>query len=97
MTDEALAARFAAARDPDDFRTLVDRHGPMVLRLVSSILGPFRDTDAEEIAQDVFLRVYERIGQFRGDAKFTTWLYRLAYHVAARAGLSVRRRRHTSL
>jgi RNA polymerase sigma-70 factor, ECF subfamily len=82
MTDEALAARFAAARDPDDFRTLVDRHGAMVLRLVSSILGPFRDTDAEDIAQDVFLRMHERIGQFRGEARFTTWLYRLAYHVA---------------
>ncbi|HEX5217364.1 MAG TPA: RNA polymerase sigma factor [Vicinamibacterales bacterium] len=92
MTDEALAARVAAARDPDDFRTLVDRHGPMVLRLVSSILGPFRDTDAEEIAQDVFLRVYERIGQFRGDAKFTTWLYRLAYHVAVNRLRSARLR-----
>ena len=82
MTDEALAARYASERDPADFRELVERHSASVLRLVSSILGPFRDTDAEETAQDVFLRVHHRIGQFRGDAKFSTWLYRVAYSVA---------------
>ena len=82
MTDEALAARYANGRDPADFRALVERHGASVLRLVSSILGPFRDTDAEETAQDVFLRVHDRIAQFRGDAKFSTWLYRVAYSVA---------------
>lgn len=82
MTDEELAARYVAARDPADFRELVDRHAPLVLRLVSSILGPFRDTDAEECAQDVFVRVHERLAQFRGDSKFATWLYRVAYSVA---------------
>jgi RNA polymerase sigma factor (sigma-70 family) len=82
MTDEALAARYASGRDPADFRELVERHGASVLRLVSSILGPFRDTDAEETAQDVFLRVHDRIEQFRGDARFSTWLYRVAYSVA---------------
>ena len=66
MTDEDLAARYAAARDPADFRELVERNAPMVLRLVSSVLGPFRDADAEETAQDVFLRVHEKIAQFRG-------------------------------
>jgi RNA polymerase sigma-70 factor (ECF subfamily) len=82
MTDEALAARYAGGRDPADFRMLVERHSARVLRLVSSVLGPFRDTDAEETAQDVFVRVHDRIAQYRGDAQFSTWLYRVAYSVA---------------
>ena len=82
MTDEELAARYVAARDPSDFRELVERTAPAVMRLVSSILGPFRDLDAEEVVQDVFLRVHERLAQFRGEARFATWLYRVAWNVA---------------
>lgn len=65
-----------------EFRQLVERHQASVLRLVSSILGPFRDIDAEDVAQEVFLRAHDKLGQFRGDAKFSTWLYRIAYSVA---------------
>lgn len=92
MTDEELATRYAAARDPADFRELVERNAPMVLRLVSSVLGPFRDADAEETAQDVFLRVHEKIGQFRGSSKFSTWLYRVAYNVAVNRSRTARLR-----
>ena len=96
MTDEELAARYVAARDPADFRLLTERNGPQVLRLVSSILGPFRDTDAEETAQDVFLRAHEK-RQFRGEAKFATWLYRIAWSVALnRAKLARLRKPHVS-
>lgn len=82
MTDEELAAKYLAERDPADFRALVERNGANVLRLVSSVLGAFRDTDAEEVVQEVFLRVHDKLAQFRGDAQFRTWLYRLAYRVA---------------
>ena len=68
--------------DVSDFRALVEQHQASVLRLVSSILGPFRDIDAEDVAQDVFLRAHEKLGQFRGEAQFGTWLYRIAYSVA---------------
>jgi RNA polymerase sigma-70 factor (ECF subfamily) len=71
-----------STREPTVFRALVDRHAASVLRLVSSILGPFRDTDAEDVAQDVFVRAHDKLGQFRGDAQFGTWLYRIAYSVA---------------
>jgi RNA polymerase sigma-70 factor (ECF subfamily) len=98
MTDEELAARYVAARDPADFRALVERNAPLVLRLVASIFGPFRDADAEETAQDVFLRAHGKLGQFRGDSKFATWLYRLAYNVAAnRARLSRFRLPHVAV
>lgn len=82
MTDEALVRRYLSARDPADFKTLVDRHGGQVIRIVSSVLGPFRDIDAEDLAQDVFVRVHDKLAQFRADARFTTWLYRIAYSVA---------------
>ncbi|MBK8596030.1 MAG: sigma-70 family RNA polymerase sigma factor [Holophagales bacterium] len=82
MTDEELVERYLKARDPADFRELVERNGPRVLRLVASILGPFRGADAEEVVQDVFLRAHERLGQFRGEARFSTWLYRIAWSVA---------------
>ena len=82
MDDESLVAAYLATRDEALFRTLVERHQDKVFRLVCSILGPFRDADAEEAAQDVFLRVHAKLGQFRGGSKFTTWLYRVAYSVA---------------
>lgn len=82
MDDETLVAAWIATRDESLFRELVERYQWRVLRLVSSILGPFRDVDAEETAQDVFVRVYEKLGQFRGEAKFATWLYRVARGVA---------------
>lgn len=80
--DGTLVASYLSTRDPTVFRVLVDRHAASVLRLVSSILGPFRDTDAEDVAQDVFVRAHDKLGQFRGDAQFGTWLYRIAYSVA---------------
>lgn len=83
MTDDAaLVASYRATRDPAIFRLLVDRHGASVLRLVSSILGPFRDSDAEDVVQEVFIRAHDKLAQFRGDAQFGTWLYRIAYSVA---------------
>jgi len=92
MTDEELVARYVAGRDPADYRELVERNAAPVLRLVSSVLGPFRDTDAEETAQDVFLRVHETLAQFRGEAKFSTWLYRTAYRMALNRARTARLR-----
>ena len=82
MTDEELIARYLARGDPADFEEVVARNASNVLRLVSSVLGPFRDIDAEGAAQDVFVRLHEKLNQFRGEARFSTWLYRLAYRVA---------------
>lgn len=82
MTDEELVARYLAVGDPADFREVVERNQAAVLRIVSSVLGPFRHTDAEEAAQEVFLRLHGKLSQYLGQAKFSTWLYRLAYRVA---------------
>jgi len=82
VTDEELAAAYVRARDPDLFRTLVERHQARVHRLVASLLGPFADTEAQEVTQEVFVRVHERLATFRGEARFSSWLYRLAYNRA---------------
>lgn len=52
----------------------------MVYSIAYSVLG--NSADAEDAAQETFLRLYRKLGQFRGDASFTTWLYRLAVRVA---------------
>ncbi len=80
--DEAIVADYLSTRDPDLFRLLVERHQERVFRLVASILGPFADLDAEELTQEVFVRVHERLESFRGESRFSTWLYRLAYNKA---------------
>jgi len=81
-SDEAIVSGYRATRDPDLFRVLVERHQDRVLRLVASILGPFADRDAEEVTQEVFVRVHERLDTFRGESRFSTWLHRLAYNRA---------------
>ena len=73
------------------FAPLVERHSPRVFRLVSALLGPHASMDAEQVTQDVFLRACERIDSFRGEAKFGTWLYRIAYN------LTIEHRRHMRL
>jgi len=62
------------------FATLVDKHKDMVFTICVKIVR--KSEDAEELAQDVFMKVYDKIDTFRGDARFSTWLYRIAYNAA---------------
>lgn len=66
-------------RDPEAFRRFVETYSDRVFRLVASILGPWRDADAEDVVQDVFLRAWQRLHQFRGESSIGTWLYRIAW------------------
>ena len=82
MDDAVLVQEFQRTADPTPFNALVERHRGSVFRLILSILGPGREGEAEELAQDVFVKVYQRLDQFRGEAKFRTWLFRVAYNTA---------------
>ncbi len=62
------------------FAALVEKHKDMVFTIIVKIVK--RPEDAEEIAQDVFLKVFEKLESFRGESKFSTWLYRIAYNAA---------------
>jgi len=54
---------------------------PTVARNLYRVLGPHRD-DVEDVVQEVFIEVFRAIGRFRGDAKVSTWLYRVCVNVA---------------
>ena len=68
----------AAAGDVRAFEALYRTHLPRVHSLVRRMAGG-RDTD--ELTQDVFVRVWQKLATFRGEASFTTWLHRLAVNV----------------
>lgn len=75
MTDDVARA---AAGDVSAFERVYHAHLPRVHSLVRRMAGG-RDTD--ELTQDVFVRVWQKLGSFRGDAAFSTWLHRLAVNV----------------
>ena len=77
--DEALARR-AAAGDESAFEALVARFQGRIYRLVRRMTGS--DGEAEDALQDAFLSAYRSLATFRGEAKFSTWLYRIATNAA---------------
>jgi RNA polymerase sigma-70 factor (ECF subfamily) len=66
--------------DSRAFSCLVDRHKAMVFT-ISMRITEHRE-DAEEVAQDVFLKMYQALHTFKGSSKFSTWLYSIAYNMA---------------
>jgi len=78
-SDETLAAR-AAAGDEPAFEALVIRYQARVFRLARRLTGS--DGDAQDALQDAFLQVHRHLSSFRGEARFSTWLYRIATNAA---------------
>jgi RNA polymerase sigma-70 factor (ECF subfamily) len=75
MVDADLIAR-AAGGDPAAFQALVEQHRSLVYRVAYQFAG--NHYDAEDIAQDVFIKVHRSLDRFRQDAQFTSWIYRIA-------------------
>ncbi len=78
LADVDLVARFLSKRDMEDFEILVRRHRDKVFALATSILGRDSGSEAEDATQEVFIVIYRQLASFRGDAAFSTWLYRVA-------------------
>jgi RNA polymerase sigma-70 factor (ECF subfamily) len=76
MADADVA--LAAAGDTGAFERLYTRHVARVHGLARRMAGPH---SADELTQDVFVRAWQKLGTFRGDASFSTWLHRLAVNV----------------
>ena len=77
--DKQLVERTLAG-DPRAYRLIVEKYQRRVERLIGRMV---RDTDlVPDIAQETFLRAYRALHQFRGDAQFYTWLYRIAVNTA---------------
>jgi RNA polymerase sigma-70 factor (ECF subfamily) len=79
VSDLDLVTR-ARQGDPAAFGELVDRHRAAVYRAALAALGS--PADAEDAAQDAFLLAYRRLGSFRGEASFKTWLLTITWHQA---------------
>jgi RNA polymerase sigma factor (sigma-70 family) len=79
LTDADLVVRVLVDDDQHAFGELVRRHQSSVRGLLRQLTR----TDlalADDLAQQAFLRAYKNIGSFRGEARFSTWLYRIAYN-----------------
>jgi RNA polymerase sigma-70 factor (ECF subfamily) len=68
------------AGDTDAFTALVNKYKDMVFTIIVKIVG--NEADAEELSQDVFLKVYHSLGSFKRESRFSTWIYRIAYNAA---------------
>jgi RNA polymerase sigma-70 factor (ECF subfamily) len=78
---ESDAELVVRARQGDEaaFEQLVLRHQRYVFNLAYRVLGDY--TEAEDMAQEAFVRVWRGLSGFRGQARFTTWLYRIVYNL----------------
>lgn len=87
-SDHHLVER-AVAGDQRAFELLVIKYQRRIERLIGRMV---RDVDlVEDIAQDTFIRAWRALHQFRGDAQFYTWLYRIAVNTAKKALLDLKR------
>jgi RNA polymerase sigma factor (sigma-70 family) len=76
--------------DASAFAGLINKHKTMAYNIAYRITR--NREDAEEVAQDAFVKVYHNLQQFRGESKFTTWLYKVIYNL----GLSKIRKKSLS-
>lgn len=92
---DAVDAVLAASGDPRAFERLYRRHVARVHSLVRRMMGA---EDVDDVTQGVFIRAWEKLGTFRGDAAFGTWLHRLAVNLilARRASRGTDWKRHTA-
>jgi RNA polymerase sigma-70 factor (ECF subfamily) len=91
--DDTQLVKASQQGDQDAFASLVQRHQRRVFNLVLRMLQDYEE--ASEITQEAFLAAWLGLPSFRGEARFATWLYRIAYHGALKQ--LERRKRERSL
>ena len=84
----------AAGGDQIAFERVYRTHVARIHSLTRRMLGP---AEADEVTQDIFVRTWQKLGQFRGDSAFSTWLHRLAVNVVIekRRSFAIQRGRMT--
>jgi len=90
VLDEAALVERARQRDPAAFWLIVKRHNQQLYRVARAVLDD--DTEAEDVVQETYIHAFTHLSEFRGDARFSTWLTRIALNEALRR---LRRRRRT--
>src|SRR5918993_3289457 len=91
--EDASDVAAAASGDVRAFERVYRRHVARIHTTAARMLGV---EEADDATQDVFVRAWQRLGQFRGDSAFGTWLFRLAVNVilSRREVVATRHRRH---
>lgn len=79
MADERKLVRLAKKGDTDAFEQLVEMHSSRIYSIALRMVG--NPVDAEDLAQEAFLRIWRGLEGFNMDAKFSTWVYRLTTNV----------------
>ncbi len=94
-SDDVLVERFREHRDEAAFKELLERYCSTVHQLAASILGTAHSSEADDVVQEVFVRIHRALPAFRAESRFSTWLYRIAYNQALsyKSRLSVRNAR----
>jgi DNA-directed RNA polymerase specialized sigma24 family protein len=91
MTERELLERFVTAHDPEAFRVLVERHGPMVLSVCRNVLR--EPHDVEDAFQSTFLVLAKHASTIKNRDTIGPWLHRVALRLAQRARYQAYRRR----
>jgi RNA polymerase sigma-70 factor (ECF subfamily) len=76
LLDDAALVRRSLDGDHEAFGVLVSRHARSILSVTTRMLGP--TADAEDMAQETFVAAFKSLASFQFDARFSTWLYRIA-------------------
>ena len=92
--DQAKLISLLRASDPVAFRTLIDTYKRPIYLLCLRLMSD--ESEAEDMTQETFIRAYQAIGQFRGEASLNTWLYRIASNLCKnRIGYLSRRKQNS--
>lgn len=75
MADEKLLIEKALSGDPIAFEDLIAIHQKNIFSIAYRIAG--NQNDAEDMAQEVLIKIFKNLNQFKGNSKFSTWLYRV--------------------
>jgi len=78
IDDQALVSRVISG-DKQAFRLLIKQHERLVVHMIGRLVD--RNEDREELCQDVFLKVYEKISEFNFQSKLSTWIATIAYRM----------------
>ncbi len=78
LTDEELVEQIVKSKNLVFFEVLYDRYSKVVYNKCYSFAN--NEAEAQDLAQDVFLRLFIKLSSFKGNSKFKTWLYALTYN-----------------
>ena len=79
MSDSEIIQQIVQG-DRNMYRKLVERYQPMVFRTCMGFLH--NKDDADDLTQDIFIQAYQTLTKFKGDATFSTWIYRIAVNAS---------------